>query len=162
MKWLSGLIRKKEFIYDRVRASDAQEMARLHSEGFHRAWSDGAFRTFLNEPNIIGFMARPVGKGQKSSGFVLARFVAGEAEILTITVDKSERRHGIGRQLMETVLRQLHQLRAESLFLEVDAQNVGAIGLYKRLGFLEVARRAAYYDTPTGKSAALVMRRDLK
>lgn len=149
-------------MFDRVRTSDAQEMSRLHSQGFLRAWNDGEFRSFLNEPNIIGFMARPIGNGQKSAGFVLARIVAGEAEILSITVDKSERRHGIGRKLMESVLRQLHQLRAESLFLEVDEQNTAAIALYKRLGFLEVARRAAYYDTPNGKSSALVMRRDLK
>lgn len=162
MKWLFGLFGRREFVYDRLRASDAQVMARLHEQGFDRPWSDGSFRTLVNEPSSIGFIARAVGQSSKSAGFVLARLAAGEAEILTIAVDKSQRRNGVGRALMETVLRQLHQLRAESLFLEVDEHNIAAIALYKRLGFKEVAKRTAYYDTPSGKSSALVMRLDLK
>jgi [ribosomal protein S18]-alanine N-acetyltransferase len=162
MKWPLGFFRRKEFVFDQLRGADCEAMAQLHSQGFQRSWNDGEFRAFLNEPPVFGFIARPVGRAKKPAGFVLARLVAGEAEILTITVDKAARRNGIGMSLMETVLRHLYQLRAQSLFLEVDEQNSAAAGLYARIGFVEVARRPSYYDTPSGKSCALVMRLDLQ
>jgi len=94
---------------------------------------------------------------------VLARLAAGEAEILTIAVRHASRRLGLGRMLMEAVLRHLHAERAETLFLEVDETNIPALALYRRLGFREVGRRDAYYADREGrKSSALVMRRDLR
>ena len=50
---------------------------------------------------------------------------------------------------------------AGTLFLEVDADNVPAIKLYHRFGFIKVGERAGYYRRPDGKPAtALVMRRN--
>jgi len=94
---------------------------------------------------------------------VLARLTAGEGEILTVAVARSHRRQGLGWQLMDAVLRELHAQRAEALFLEVDETNVAAIALYRRLGFREVGKRANYYRSPErGPTGALVMRRDLR
>jgi ribosomal protein S18 acetylase RimI-like enzyme len=47
---------------------------------------------------------------------------------------------------------------AESLFLEVAADNVGAQAFYSAEGFFEVGRRPRYYR---GEIDALVLRRDL-
>ncbi len=162
MRWPLDYLRRKEFVYEKLRPTDSVAMAQLHMQGFHRPWNDGDFRSFLNQSTIFGYIARPVGRGKKSAGFVLVRLAAGEAEILTIAVDKGERRNGVGTALIETVLRTLHQLRAQCLFLEVDEKNNGAINLYKRLGFSLIARRPSYYDTEAGKSSALVMRLDLQ
>ena len=107
---------------------------------------------------------RETGQGAKPPvGFVLARLAAGEGEILTVAVARSHRRQGLGWQLMDAVLRELHAQRAEALFLEVDETNVAAIALYRRLGFREVGKRANYYRSPErGPTGALVMRRDLR
>ena len=44
----------------------------------------------------------------------------------------------------------------------MDADNVAALALYQRFGFVKVGERAGYYRRPDGKPAtALVMRRDL-
>ena len=94
---------------------------------------------------------------------MLARLAAGEGEILTVAVARSHRRQGLGWQLMDAVLRELHAQRAEALFLEVDETNVAAIALYRRLGFRQVGHRANYYrSTEHGPTGALVMRRDLR
>ncbi len=96
------------------------------------------------------------------AGFVLARLVAGEGEILTVAVARAWRRRGLGWLLMDAVLRALYRERAEALFLEVDEANIPARRLYEGLGFSEVGRRARYYQHGDGPStAALVMRRDL-
>jgi [ribosomal protein S18]-alanine N-acetyltransferase len=137
-------------------------MAGLHIDGFHRPWSDGEFRALLSQENVFGFLVLVEGKPKAPAvGFILARLVAGEAEILSVTVAKSVRRQGLGYKLVAEVLRILHEQRAESLFLEVDSTNLPAINLYRRFGFKKVGERLGYYDKPEGKTSALVMRLDL-
>ena len=150
---------RQSFAYESLMQAHCAELADLHAPAFHHAWSEEDFAGMLSQGNIFGFIARPVGKPKQAAGFVLARLVAGEAEILTIAVSSAFQRRGIGRDLMEAVLRHLHHERAESLFLEVDESNVAAQALYRRLGFIQVGQRPAYYETSHGRSNALVLRR---
>jgi [ribosomal protein S18]-alanine N-acetyltransferase len=153
---------QKHHVIVTLKPAHSAAAAALHMEGFHRPWSDGEFRALLAQENVFGFAALVEGRPKAPpAGFVLARLAAGEAEILTIAVAKSVRRHGIGARLMDETLRRLHSERAQSLFLEVDSANQSAIKLYKRFGFKKVGERPAYYEGPEGKTAALVMRLDL-
>jgi [ribosomal protein S18]-alanine N-acetyltransferase len=155
--------RPRDFSIARLTARDAPALERLHREDFSRPWSAAEFETLLLQPSVFGFAAVETGKLKNGAvGFVLARLAAGEAEILTVAVSRACRRLGLGRRLMDAVLRELHAQRAEALFLEVDETNAPAIALYRRLGFANVGRREGYYSSATGaKTGALVMRRDL-
>ncbi len=155
--------RSGQNVIEALGLDDAESVALLHNEGFGRPWSDGEFAALLAKDTVFGFAARREGKPAVApDGFVLARLAAGEAEILTIAVARAKRGRGLGRALMDAVLRHLHAERAESLTLEVDQDNQWAIALYRRLGFEEVARRTAYYDQGSaGDGTALVMRLDL-
>jgi ribosomal-protein-alanine N-acetyltransferase len=160
--FLSGPI---EFAIEALEDGDLRFLPALHAEDFWRPWSEHEFSALLEQEPVFGFAAWPVGqRKQGPAGFVLARLVAGEGEILTIAVARAFRRQGLGRDLMEAVLRELHAERAEELFLEVDETNVAAIALYRRLGFKEVARRPGYYEHTgtTRRTDALVMRRDFR
>ena len=158
----------EEFAIERLTPEDAHLLPAIHGEDFARPWSEDEFETLLSQEPVFGFGAWRVGRrAEAPAGFVLARLAAGEAEILTIAVGRGWRRHGLGRELMEAALRHLHGERAEALFLEVDETNAPALALYRRLGFDAVGRRPAYYERPgaaqgAAKSAALVMRRDLR
>lgn len=154
---------RREYVMRPLETEDSRALAALHGQAFARPWTDGEFATLLGQESVFGFVAIEVGKPKGApAGFVLARHAGGEAEILTIAVARSHRRLGIGRQLMDAVLRALHSDRAEALFLEVDEANAAALALYRRLGFREVASRPHYYREPQGRGTrALVMRRDL-
>lgn len=156
--------RRREYAIEALNEEDARLLPAIHREDFSRPWSGGEFVSLLAQEPVFGFAAWQIGNRKAGpAGFVLARLAAGEAEILTIAVARAHRRAGLGRDLMEAVLRTLHAERAETLFLEVDEINAPAIALYRRLGFREVARRPAYYDRHDApKTAALVMRRDLR
>ncbi|WP_419907420.1 GNAT family N-acetyltransferase [Hoeflea sp.] len=154
--------RNVEFEIVDMTAADCAEASSLHETGFSRAWSDGEIQALLAQEPVFGFMARQPGKRAVPGGFVLARLVEGEAEILTIAVLPKHRQSGIGWRLMGAVLRRLRSEGAESLFLEVDEGNEAALALYRKIGFSKVSERAAYYDNRSGaKTAALVMRLDL-
>jgi [ribosomal protein S18]-alanine N-acetyltransferase len=155
---------RRSFVIRPLEAADSGIIAALHEEDFLRPLTEDEFDILLGQDAVFGFAAIQEGLVRaKPCGFVLARRAAGEAEILTITVARSMRRRGIGRLLMDAVLRTLHAERAEALFLEVDEQNAPAIALYRRLGFHEVGRRPDYYrNANSHRSSAIVMRRDLK
>ncbi len=74
-----------------------------------------------------------------------------EREILNLAVAGPYRRQGIATILLR------HELRHRAAyFLEVRESNIAAQALYRKLGFVPVATRPAYYESPTER--AIVMR----
>ncbi|UUP17797.1 GNAT family N-acetyltransferase [Nitratireductor thuwali] len=158
-----GRFRRRTFIIRPLERDDCDALAALHEESFARPWSDDEFAALIAQETVFGFAAVEEGRARaKPQGFVLARLAAGEAEILTIAVSRALRRRGLGYDLMDAVLRHLHAERAEALFLEVDETNIGAIALYRRLGFQQVGSRPDYYrDEAARRTSALIMRRGM-
>lgn len=155
--------RGRDYFLEPLAATDSPAISRIHQEEFHRPWTDGEFTSLLEQDTVFGFVARETGRGGDApAGFVLARLAVDEAEILTIAVARTHRRRGLGWKLMDAVLRELHRQRTAVLFLEVDETNAAAIALYRRFGFSEVGKRPNYYQSASGASGALVMRRDLR
>ena len=154
----------REFSIEPLTRNAGQALAALHREDFVRPWTDGEFEQLLSQDTVFGFAGLETGKGSAGPvGFVLVRLAAGEAEILTLAVARGHRRQGLGWQLMDAALRELHAQRADTLFLEVDETNAAAIALYRRFGFREVGKRPRYYQSADGaRTGALVMRRDLR
>lgn len=143
-------------------AADAATLAEIHADAFRRTWSAHDFTALLAGPSVFALLARtrPLVGSPRAAGFVLVRFAADEAEILTIAVRARDRRRGYGRLLMEDVLRRLYRERIAKLFLEVERANAAAIGLYRSLGFEVAGERPNYYSAPVAEGAgtALVMR----
>ena len=153
----------RDYFIEPLQPPDSGEVARMHAEDFARPWSDGEFAALMEQDTVFGFAAREVGRPRDMAGFVLARLAAGEGEILTVAVARAHRRAGLGRALMDAVLRELHAERAESLFLEVDEANLAALALYRRLGFEQVGLRPGYYEHGgAARTGALVMRKGLR
>ena len=138
-------------------AGDACAFASLHAASFHRAWSEGEFEALLSQSNAVAHRAM---MGRSLVGFVLSRMAAGEAEILSIAVAASRRGKGLAGRLLQLHLRRLAALGVRAVFLEVAEDNAPAQRLYRRAGFRQVGRRAAYYSPAPGPGA-LVLRRDL-
>jgi ribosomal-protein-alanine N-acetyltransferase len=161
----SYLTLKPEFEIVAMEPQDCLEVSILHGERFPRPWNDGEFYSLLAQEPVFGFVARQTNAFLKKPlpGFVLARHVAGEGEILSVAVHAKLGRTGLGWRLMQAALREAHGRGGETMFLEVDSTNAPALGLYRKLGFEKVGERQAYYvDEKGAKSTALVMRRVLR
>jgi ribosomal-protein-alanine N-acetyltransferase len=88
-------------------------------------------------------------------GYVVAHRAADEGEILNLGVAPAHRRQGVGRALVEGVLRLLAARGVRHVYLEVRESNAGARRLYQSLGFSEVTRRARYYRRPVEDAVVL-------
>ena len=139
-------------------ASDAIALAKAHASAFDAPWPPEAFIELLASPGVFALAAvdgAPV-------GLILMRAIAGEAEVLTLAVEPAHRRRGVARALLQAGVAQAAVAGAETAFLEVAADNVGALTLYSKAGFEQVGRRGGYYRRDGGSSVdALVLRRTL-
>jgi len=81
-------------------------------------------------------------------GFVLARVMADEMEILNLAVRPAQQRRGLGRRLVEEALARARARGARHCWLEVRASNQAALEFYRALGFQERTRRRNYYREP--------------
>ena len=142
-------------------ASDAAELARLHAPVFSDAWPQEAFRSLIEREGVVVFLASRSAAGA-AEGFILVRSVAGECEVLTFCVADEARRAGVGGTLLDAACATARDAGAEEMFLEVGERNAAALALYRRRGFTNVGRRAAYYHHGDDAADALVMRKALR
>ncbi len=116
-------------------------LAALHGQCFDEAWDEPAMIALLAMPGALALLAADAAA---PAGFLLGRIAGGEGEILAIGVLPDKRRSGVAAALVGQFIAAA-QDAANSLFLEVAADNVAARALYNRLGFVDVGLRRQYY-----------------
>jgi [ribosomal protein S18]-alanine N-acetyltransferase len=136
--------------------ADAGRLVPLERRCFSDPWSEVAFEELLRFPHTVALVAERDGD---VGGYLIARAVAEEGEILNLAVRPEERRHGLGSRLLEAGLSALMEGGAHLVWLEVRESNAAAQALYRRRGFTAAGRRARYYKNPV--EDALVLRMTL-
>lgn len=122
---------------------DGGALEQIHAVCFPDAWDKATFDHLLAESSTCGWMATSDGR---PVGFILARVLDGEAEILTFAVQPSSQNSGIGRYLLRELMVFLVSVGCGKIFLEVAVDNEAAIALYTSAGFVAVGRRPNYYQ----------------
>ena len=88
-------------------------------------------------------------------GFLVARIMGDEVEILNIAVDPAHRREGTGTALLEAAITAAHSRSAKTIYLEVRESNRAAIAFYVKHGFSKTAERRGYYNRPTENAVVM-------
>jgi ribosomal-protein-alanine N-acetyltransferase len=101
-------------------------------------------RAGVADPSV---KSSPLGRGVVA-GFAVASLLAAQAELESIAVAPQFQRRGLARLLFAELVAELRTARATEVILEVRASNLPALGLYRRLGFVETGRRPRYYADP--------------
>jgi ribosomal-protein-alanine N-acetyltransferase len=156
MKFFKKNRLKRSYIV-KLRMADARALANLHARCFPLPWNSQDFETHLAQCNNEAYGLKI---GDQLIGFLLMRYAADEAEVLTVAVDPKWQGLSIGERLMVYGFSQGMAQGAGRCYLEVEGANRAAIRLYQKLGFAETGRRAQYYASSGGGDAVL-MARDL-
>jgi [ribosomal protein S18]-alanine N-acetyltransferase len=119
-------------------------------------WDAPALRLILALSGNFAFLAA---EADLPAGFILARDIGGEVEILSLGVMPERRQRGIGRRLVEAAIAEAERCGAGSIVLEVAIDNEAAQQLYRGCGFRQVGRRPRYYRSKNGMLDALILRR---
>ena len=114
--------------------------------------SYGFLRGLLDQPHCRAWC---LVKDKQPVAAIWYQCAAERAEMVDLRVLASERRQGLGRQLLWASLTALGDVGAVEL--EVRSSNVAARALYESLGFIETGSRSNYYATSDGREDAILM-----
>ena len=117
----------------------------MHSELFTPPWDEPSILKLLEHPAAAALIAT-AGPSREPAGFVIAQLAGDEAEILSLGVAMKWQRLGLGRRLIEGLIRAAQRAEARRLFLEVSIDNEAALKLYQSLDFRRVGVRPKYYQ----------------
>ncbi len=151
------------FRISKANGRQASELAKIHATGFPLPWDQAAIRGFVEDKTVLSFLALQP-PGPDILGFVMTRFVAGEADILTLAVTPELQNRGVGYGLCHATLRCLSGQGIKKVHLEVSTENLRAIRLYQKVGFERVGVRPKYYGARQGgqREDALRMSLDIQ
>ena len=142
-------------IIAKMNESHVAEVAALEAMCFSEPWSEKSVASELTNPLSLWLVAL---EGENVIGYVGSQTVMGWSDMMNVAVHPDHRRLGVGKALIEELIRQLREQGSENLTLEVRASNENAKALYAGLDFMEVGRRKNYYHNP--KEDALILRKE--
>ena len=134
-------------------SADVPAITAIERASFSDPWSPGAFRELLGPCSLVADAEGAV------AGYVFARILADEGEVLNLAVGEKFRQRGVGRQLLDAVFGLFRKRGVRTAYLEVRTSNAPGRAFYQNMGFREVGRRRAYYDKP--REDALVLAREI-
>lgn len=145
-----------EIFVRRASVTHAGLLAAMTARCTDQAWREPTLAGHLAQPGVLALI---IEAGREPSGFIMARTVAEECEILNLGVLPDQRRRGLGRRLLFALF---DAVPAVTCFLEVAADNDAAKTLYEATGFAVVSRCQGYRSRGRQRIDALVMRRNPK
>lgn len=128
--------------------ADVDSLATLERRCFPDPWSKDQLTGTVSAP---GFLGTGAFDGPGLAGAALWRLLPdgygepAEVELLRIAVESAHRRRHLGSRLLTTSLRALRERRVTTGWLEVMADDNGALAFYRATGWLEAGRRRRYF-----------------
>ncbi len=141
-----------------MRESDLDAIMRIEEHAYPFPWTRGIFRDCLRASYPMWVQER----GGEIIGYGVLSIAADEAHVLNLCTAPECEGHGLGRRMLQALLRIARGGGARRVFLEVRPSNPRAIELYERNGFNEIGRRPRYYPAAdNGREDAIVMAMEL-
>ncbi|MEW5693431.1 MAG: ribosomal protein S18-alanine N-acetyltransferase [Candidatus Hydrogenedentota bacterium] len=148
----------EEFKIREMTDEDIDAILLIEKDSFKSPWNRNHFLFEIKSNSLsingVGLLNNAV------IGYVMAWTIMNELHINNIAVRKDLRERGFGTQLLSWILKKGMEKRIECAMLEVRENNISAINLYKKLGFIECGRRKKYYADDG--SDAILFYKDIK
>ena len=130
----------------KMQEKDIEQISRIEEACFSVPWSAKAFEEAMGKPNALYLVALD---GEEILGYCGVYMILDEADINQVAVRESARRQGIGKKLLEELLRQLEAQGIKAVTLEVRKSNTAAVALYESFEFVLEGQRKNFYENPT-------------
>ena len=154
---MSAVLKQQPILLRPMAESDLDTVLAIEQDAYRFPWSLGIFRDCLR----MGYSTWVLELDGIIEGYGIISVGAGESHLLNLCVRRHSQRLGLGRALLEHLLKVAREHHADSMFLEVRPSNQCALQLYRRMGFTEVGTRRAYYPARQSREDALILARQL-
>lgn len=130
-------------LYRYAENKDVFDILSLDNENFSNNFEESFYLEYIQNQRVI------VAEKEKNViGYILFNQILDEAEIYKIVVSKDFRKKQIAFKIMEFFQDELKKNDVKKIFLEVRKNNILAINLYKKCGFIEIREIVDYYSNP--------------
>jgi ribosomal-protein-alanine N-acetyltransferase len=114
-----------------------------------------ALSYYLSLPNSFGLAEF---ENDEIKGFIIVTLISkNNANIVTIDVEPSLRRQGIGSKLITLATNVLHSWKVQIITLQVSVDNEPAIKFYQKHKFKIIETLSMYYPTSDGYQMELII-----
>lgn len=130
-------------LYRYAKNEDVFDILSLDDENFSNNFDEKFYLEYIKNQRVV------VAENQKNIvGYILFNQILDEAEIYKIVVSKEFRKKQIAFKIVEFLLDELKKNNVKKIFLEVRKNNIPAISLYKKCGFINIREIIDYYTNP--------------
>ncbi|MBL8483937.1 MAG: ribosomal protein S18-alanine N-acetyltransferase [Rhodocyclaceae bacterium] len=136
-----------------MRESDLDEVTLQECSLYEFPWG----RTHFSDSLAAGYGAWVMRMDGALAGYAVVMGVLDEAHLLNLSVVKSLQGCGLGRLMLDWIMRRARAEGGRQIFLEVRPSNAVALSLYESTGFTAVGRRPGYYPARDGREDGIVM-----
>ena len=143
-------------IVRKFKPTDLKRVFEIENMSFNQSYGINMFQQLYNMG--VGFLVA------EEEGYVVGYVLfwvkyENQGHIISIAVDKNYRRHGCGTQMLVKAIGILSLLRLDTIYLEVNENNVEAVEFYRQFNFKVDRVVPGYYEDG---DAAIVMYLPLK
>ncbi len=141
-----------------MQIGDLDAIMQIEPMIYTHPWTRGNFSDSLNS-GYSAWVLEDTGLENVGEmiGYALMMMVMDEAHLLNLSIAKNRQKRGLGRYLLEHMLKIAKRHKAANMFLEVRSSNISAIALYENMGFCEMTVRRGYYPAKEGREDAVLM-----
>jgi ribosomal-protein-alanine N-acetyltransferase len=132
------------------------QILEIENASFPVPWSAKSFEEEINK-SISNLWALIT--DQKLFAYICFWMFDREIHILNFAVHPQKRNMGLGKILLENIIKTRTAGGVENIWLEVRPSNIPALSIYKKFGFIEAGLRKAYYSD--SREDAIIMTLDL-
>jgi [ribosomal protein S18]-alanine N-acetyltransferase len=137
---------------------DLDNVMQIEPTIYSYPWTRGNFSDSLQN----GYSGWVLEQNGEMICYSLLMMIMDEAHLLNLSVAKHRQKQGLGRYLLEHMIKIAKTHKALNMFLEVRPSNISAIALYENMGFCEISIRRGYYPadpkiSETGREDAILM-----
>ena len=130
-------------LYRYAENKDVFDILSLDNENFSNNFKEAFYLEYIKNQRVI-----VAEKEENVIGYVIFNQILDEAEIYKIVVLKEFRKKQIAFKIIEFLLNELKKNNVKKIFLEVRKNNIPAINLYKKYGFINIREIVDYYNNP--------------
>ena len=138
-----------------MQARDIMRVWAIEKDIYDFPWSCDTFRVCSGE----GYVGQVIELYRRIVGYGILQVFDEDCHMLNLGIESWFRRHGLGSDLLGSMLDAVKLQGTKRAFLEVRPSNQAARALYAKENFIEIGLRKDYYPTSVGREDALVLAR---
>ncbi|MCO5108262.1 MAG: ribosomal protein S18-alanine N-acetyltransferase [Burkholderiaceae bacterium] len=144
-----------------MRADDLDAVTAIENAIYPFPWTRGNFADSLKAGYDAWVFESAEAPARELLGYAVVMWIPDEVHLLNLSVAGAWQRRGVGRAMLEWLMRDAARRGARAMMLEVRPSNEPAIVLYRSAGFGQIGLRKRYYPAPDGgrEDARVLLRR---